>query len=102
MLSGKGKAGDLAVAPEKREIALASVLGLLAGPTYLVAGPERFLVWYAVLLGGGIFSTTHWLREIRPSRAAWLTWLAWPIVMLFGAGVSLLACAWLKTLVERW
>ncbi|WP_027717797.1 hypothetical protein [Desulfovirgula thermocuniculi] len=90
------------MSPEKRELALASVLGLLAGPTYLAAGPERFLTWYAVVLGGGVFSTAHWLREIKPSRAAWLTWLAWPFALLSGAAVSLLGCAWLKVLVERW
>ncbi|NHM28143.1 hypothetical protein G7K71_14370 [Desulfofundulus sp. TPOSR] len=78
--------------PEKREIILALVLGLLAGPCYLLAGPDKFLSWYAVVLGGGIFSTAHWLKEMKPSRSAWFVWLAWPVVMLAGAGLSLMAC----------
>ena len=78
--------------PEKREVYLAAVLGLAAGPTYLAAGPERFLTWYAVLLGGGLFGTAHWLRELKPSRAAWMVWLAWPLVMAMGAGMSLAVC----------
>lgn len=68
------------------------MLGLAAGPTYLAAGPERFLTWYAVVLGGGLFSTAHWLRELKPSRATWLVWLAWPLVMAAGAGLSLAVC----------
>ncbi|AEG15187.1 hypothetical protein Desku_1607 [Desulfofundulus kuznetsovii DSM 6115] len=88
--------------PEKREIVLASVLGLLAGPCYILAGPERFLIWYAVVLGGGIFSTAHWLRDLKPSRSAWFTWLAWPVVMLTGAAVSLLVCGIGQKFLERW
>lgn len=90
------------MAPEKREIALASVLGLLAGPTCLLAGSERSLTWYAILLGGGIFSTVHWLKDLKPSRAAWFTWLVWPLVMLTGAGASFLGYAFLQKLLERW
>ncbi|KYH30660.1 hypothetical protein [Neomoorella mulderi] len=78
--------------PEKRELALAFALGLCAGPCYLVAGPERFLTWYAVVLGGGIFSTAFWLKEISPSKAACLVWLVWPLAMLAGAAASLLVC----------
>ncbi|WP_027356579.1 hypothetical protein [Desulfofundulus thermocisternus] len=88
--------------PEKREIVLASVLGLLAGPCYILAGPERFLTWYAVVLGGGIFSTAHWLRDLKPSRSAWFVWLAWPVVMMAGAAVSLLVCGIGQKFLERW
>lgn len=77
--------------PEKRELALAFALGLAAGPTYLLAGPGKFLTWYAAVLGGGIFSTVHWLRDIKPSRAAWVTWLAWPFVLFGGAVLGLAA-----------
>lgn len=79
--------------PEKREIILAFVLGLAAGPVYLLAGPGRFLAWYAAFLGGGVFSTVHWLKDIKPSRAAWLMWLAWPFVVFSGAVLGL-ALAW--------
>ena len=75
--------------PETRELALAFTLGLLAGPIYLAAGPGRFLAWYALALGAGVFSTTPWLREIKPSGAARLLWLAWPLVLLLGTAVSL-------------
>ncbi|NHM25974.1 hypothetical protein G7K71_02895 [Desulfofundulus sp. TPOSR] len=87
--------------PEKREIALASALGLLAGPCYLVAGPDKFLTWYAVVLGGGIFSTVHWLKDLKPSRSAWFVWLAWPVVMLTGAAVSMVACLFIQKLFLR-
>lgn len=80
------------MAPEKRELALALVLGLAAGPCYLMAGPDKFLTWYAVLVGGGIFSTAFWLKEVKPSRATWLTWLAWPLIMMAGAAASLVVC----------
>lgn len=75
--------------PEKRELALAFALGLCAGPTYLLAGPDRFFMWYGILSGGGVVSTTHWLRDLRPSRSAWLVWLAWPFVLLGGAALGL-------------
>jgi len=81
------------VTPEKRELALAAALGLAAGPVYLASGPERFLAWYAVLLGGGLFGTAHWLKELKPSRLAWLVWLAWPVVMAAAAGLSLAVCS---------
>lgn len=81
------------MAPETRELALAFTLGLLAGPTYLLAGPDKFLAWYALALGAGVFSTAHWLKEIRPSRAAWLVWLAWPPALLLGAVLSLALAA---------
>lgn len=77
------------MSPERRELILAFTLGLLAGPTYLLAGPDKFLTWYALVLGGGVFSTAHWLKDLRPSRVAWLTWLAWPPVLLLGAAASL-------------
>ncbi|MGB9848907.1 MAG: hypothetical protein ACPLSY_03665 [Moorellaceae bacterium] len=82
--------------PEKRELALAFVLGLAAGPMYLLAGPGRFLAWYAAFLWGGVLSTAHWLKDIRPSRAAWLTWLAWPFAALGGAVLGLAAAVWLS------
>ena len=87
--------------PERREIALASALGLLAGPTYLAAGPDKFLIWYAVVLGGGIFSTAHWLKDLRPSRSAWFVWLAWPVVMMAGAAVSITACLFISRKFSR-
>lgn len=80
--------------PERREILLALVLGFLAGPVYLIAGPGRFVTWYALILGAGMFGTSHWLREIRPGRA----W-AFPLAGLTGAmsvAVSLLLCTALK------
>ena len=79
--------------PERRELALAFALGLAAGPVYLLAGPGRFLSWYAAFLWGGVLCTAHWLREIRPSRAAWLVWLAWPFVAFGGAVLSLAVVA---------
>lgn len=66
--------------PEKREIALASVLGLFAGPCYLFAGPGRFLTWYALISGGGIFSTTHWLKNV----IAAVSWLV--VALMMGIG----------------
>jgi len=84
------------MSPEKRELLLASVLGLAAGPTYLAAGPANFLVAYAVVIGGGLFSTAFWLRDLKPSRAAWFTWLAWPVVMAFGATLSMFVCLLLQ------
>jgi|GEM_PF-3119188 hypothetical protein len=89
------------MAPEKRELALASLLGLAAGPCYLLTGPDKFLTWYAVLVGGGIFSTAFWLKEMRPSKAAWLTWLAWPLVMMAGAAVSLVVCITLLKILSK-
>jgi hypothetical protein len=87
------------MSPERRELILAFTLGLSAGPCYFLAGPERFLAWYAVLLSGGIFSTAHWLKEVKPSRTAWLTWLVWPLVLLGGAalglGLAVMACAFI-------
>ncbi|BAF60676.1 hypothetical membrane protein [Pelotomaculum thermopropionicum SI] len=80
------------MSPEKRELCLAAALGLAAGPTYLAAGPANFLTWYAVLLGGGLLSTAFWLRDLKPSRSAWLTWLAWPFVMAAGAALSMAVC----------
>jgi len=80
------------VTPEKRELLLAASLGLAAGPTYLVSGPANFITWYAVVIGGGLFSTAFWLRDLKPSRAAWFTWLAWPFVMAAGAGLSMFVC----------
>lgn len=59
--------------PEKREIALASVLGLFAGP-------GRFLTWYALISGGGIFSTTHWLKNV----IAAVSWLV--VALMMGIG----------------
>ncbi len=87
--------------PERREIALASILGLLAGPCYLVAGPERFLTWYAVILYGGIFSTAHWLKEIKPSRSVLFTWLAWPAMMMAGAAASMVVCLFIQKFFLR-
>lgn len=87
--------------PERREIVLASVLGLLAGPCYILAGPDKFLTWYAVVLGGGIFSTAHWLRDLKPSRSAWFVWLAWPVVMLTGAGLSMITCLFIQKFFLR-
>ncbi len=84
------------MSPEKRELLLASVLGLAAGPTYLAAGPAQFLTWYAVVIGGGLFSTAFWLRDLKPSRAAWFTWLAWPVVMGAGAALSMFICLMLQ------
>ncbi|SMB96321.1 hypothetical protein SAMN00808754_1451 [Thermanaeromonas toyohensis ToBE] len=79
--------------PEKRELVLAVVLGLAAGPAYLLAGPGKFFAWYAAVLGGGMLATVHWLKDIRPSRIAWLTWLAW-LFVLFASAVLALAAAW--------
>lgn len=87
--------------PEKRELVLAVVMGMIAGPVYAVAGPEKFMAWYAAVLGGGLFSTVHWLKDLRPSRAAWLAWLAWPLVVAAGAGLSLLACGLALRLLAR-
>lgn len=81
------------MSPEKRELLLASALGLAAGPTYLAAGPASFLTWYSIVIGGGLFSTAFWLREVRPS---WKLWLAWPFVMAAGAGLSMLVCLFLQ------
>lgn len=81
--------------PEKRELALSTALGLLAGPTYLLAGPGNFLTWYAAIISGGILGTAFWLRDLKPGRSTWLTWLAWPFVMAAGAGLSMLACVFI-------
>lgn len=91
------------MSPEKRELILASALGLAAGPTYLVSGPANFITWYAVVIGGGLFSTAFWLRDLKPSRTAWFTWLAWPfvmwpLVMAAGAGLSMFICLFLQRL----
>lgn len=77
------------MSPEKRELFLAGCLGLAAGPTYLAAGPGNFLVAYAVVIGGGLFSTAFWLREVK---ATWKLWLAWPMVMAAGAALSMFIC----------
>jgi hypothetical protein len=84
--------------PQKRELLLACTLGLAAGPTYLAAGPANFLIWYGIVLGGGLFSTAFWLSDLKPSRAAWFTWLAWPFVMGAGAGLSMFVCLFLQRL----
>jgi hypothetical protein len=89
------------MSPEKRELFLAGCLGLAAGPTYLAAGPDKFLTWYAVVLGGGIFSTAHWLKDLKPSRSAWFVWLVWPVVMMAGAGLSMFACLFLQKIFLR-
>jgi uncharacterized membrane protein YfcA len=85
------------MSPEKRELALSGVLGLLAGPCYLVAGPANFLTWYSVIIGGGLFSTAFWLREVR---ATWKLWLAWPVVMAAGAALSMLVCVLIQNLAK--
>ncbi|NPV72323.1 MAG: hypothetical protein HPY89_00715 [Pelotomaculum sp.] len=88
------------MSPQKRELLLSAALGLAAGPTYLVAGPANFLTWYAVVIGGGIFSTAFWLRDLKPSRSTWLTWLAWPLVMAAGAGLSMFVCILIQNLTK--
>lgn len=81
------------MSPEKRELLLAASLGLAAGPCYLAAGPAQFLTWYAVVIGGGLFSTAFWLKEVR---ATWKLWLAWPVVMGAGAALSMFICLMLQ------
>ncbi|MCL6558839.1 MAG: hypothetical protein K6U74_08545 [Firmicutes bacterium] len=81
------------MSPEKRELLLASALGLAAGPTYLAAGPAQFLTWYAVVIGGVLFSTAFWLKEVR---ASWKLWLTWPVVMAAGAALSMFVCLFLQ------
>jgi len=39
----------------KRESLLAVALGLAAGPVFLAAGPDRFLVWYGILAAAPLF-----------------------------------------------
>jgi hypothetical protein len=85
------------MSPEKRELLLASALGLAAGPTYLAVGPTDFLTWYSIVLGGGLFSTAFWLREVR---ATWKLWLAWPVVMAAGAALSMLVCVLIQNLAK--
>ncbi|ACX52468.1 hypothetical protein Adeg_1366 [Ammonifex degensii KC4] len=66
--------------PELKELLLASMLGLLAGPVYWAAGPSRFLSWYACVLAAGVLSTAGWLKGLRPGKGAWLLWLLWPVL----------------------
>ena len=77
------------MSPDKRELLLALALGLAAGPTFCVVGPERFLSWYGILLVAGSVFTAHWVRELKPSRAAWVTWVVSPVVSLVAAVASL-------------
>jgi len=90
----------LRLSPQKRELLLSGVLGLAAGPVYLAAGPANFLTWYAVVIGGGLFSTAFWLRDLKPSRSTWLTWLAWPFIMAAGAGLSMVVCLFIHNLTK--
>ncbi|MEM3486084.1 MAG: hypothetical protein QXI12_10740 [Candidatus Methanomethyliaceae archaeon] len=71
---------------EKRELALAGILGLLAGPCYLAAGATHFLALYAVVVFGGVVITGHWLREVHGSARLWLLW---PVAMFTGLVPSL-------------
>jgi len=71
---------------EKKELLFAFVLGSLAGPVYLVAGPASFIQWYCIVVLVCIFLTAFWLKNLRMS---FKIWLLWPVLMAAGMVISL-------------
>ena len=77
----------------KRELKLALLVGLLAGPCYLLAGPVHFFGLYAVVIGGALVSTAFWFREGPVGRLAWLLWLPLAVAgMVPSLGLAVLVC----------
>jgi len=76
----------------KRELKLALVVGLLAGPCYLLAGPANFFGLYAVVIGGALVSTAFWFHEGPVGKLAWLLWVPVAVAgMIPSLGLAVLA-----------
>ena len=71
---------------EKKELCFAFILGLLAGPVYLLTGPASFIQWYCVIVFSCIFLTAFWLKNLMMT---FKFWLMWPALMALGIVISL-------------